>query len=92
MNPLTPEGAHETPAWFSSFETKLDARLDKIAQRLTDIESEIADIKRRSQSQDLRLSAIESFPPLQLHQPPRLYATEDNSVSLPRRVRVGAAG
>jgi hypothetical protein len=42
--------------------------------------------------QEFRLSAIESYPRVAISQPPRLYGTQAQSVSSPKRVRTGYAG
>ncbi|QTN22215.1 hypothetical protein HZ992_18930 [Rhizobacter sp. AJA081-3] len=72
----------------SDYGRKLETLADAVARaerRLSDIDSMMA-------RYDKRLSSIETFPRLPINQPSRLYATQVQSVSHPKRVRVGYAG
>lgn len=66
--------------------------LKLLAEAVARTERRLSDIDSMMARYDKRLSAIETFPRVPINQPSRLYATQINSVSHPKRVRVGYAG
>lgn len=61
------------------------AQLDGIRTRLASLDDKV-------ERQELRLSAIESFPAAPISHPPRWFGTEAHSVSLAKRTRAGYLG
>lgn len=56
------------------------------------LQRDVNNLSDRADRQDKRLAAIESLPTLPMSQPPRYYATEAHSVSMPKRVRLSHIG
>lgn len=72
--------------------TSINGQLGRIEGELSEVRRKVDELDSRVERQDRRLAAIESFPPLPISQPSRIYATEAHSVSLPRRSRLGHIG
>lgn len=76
----------------ASTQRSLDALNREMTEMRSDLSRELRSLKDGQERQESRLSAIESFPRVAISQPPRLYGTQAQSVSSPKRVRTGYAG
>lgn len=86
----------ETVVQLEKMMSAIDSLKDDMSRMLSsqdDVRRDLANLKDGQRRQETRLSAIESFPRLgQVSQPSRLYGTQAQSVSSPKRVRTGYAG
>ena len=74
-------------------QTIVTKELKELTETVEKIRQQVVELDARSERQERRLAAIESFPGVpQVKQSPRLYATDEHSVSLQRRIRVGRTG
>lgn len=72
--------------------TQLAKQADSFSAQLTGITTQLTNLNDKVERQELRLSAIESFPAAPISHPPRWFGTETHSVSLAKRTRAGYLG
>jgi outer membrane murein-binding lipoprotein Lpp len=72
--------------------TTMRGDITSMKREVNALQREVKNLSDGAERQDKRLAAIESLPTLPMSQPPRYYATEAHSVSIPKRVRLSHIG
>lgn len=72
--------------------TVMKDHITSMKREIKALQRDVKNLSDRADRQDKRLAAIESLPTLPMSQPPRYYATEAHSVSMPKRVRLSHIG
>ncbi len=93
------------PEWLTQVEEMLDEKLaaqdkrsdekfKRIDEKFTYLTSEMAEIKDQLDRQNRRLSSLEEFPrfPAYVRPSSQFRVTDQHSVSLPKRSKIGYAG